>query len=98
MFAARAASEPAVRLRQDRRSSDRFVHSEPVQINGHPGVGRDISDKGLCVISAARVGIGEIVRVTVPGDVASASTPSRARVTRVDSRSGRLLIGLEFVN
>lgn len=90
-------SEPALRRRRDRRASARFVHSEPVQINGHPGVGRDISSKGLAVISAASVGVGDIVRVSIPGDISARMTPSRARVTRVESRSGRPLIGLEFV-
>lgn len=98
MFAARTASEPIVRLRRDRRSCERFVHSGPVQINGQPGVGRDISDKGICVISAASVVIGDIVRVTIPGDISPASTPNRARVARVERLPGRPVIGLEFVN
>ncbi len=98
MFAAGALSEPALRPRRDRRASVRFVHSEPVQIEGQPGVGRDISSKGLAVISGARVGVGDIVRVSIPGDISAKVNPSRARVTRVESRSGRPLIGLEFVN
>jgi hypothetical protein len=69
-----------------------------VQINGQPAVGRDISDTGICVISAASVGIGDIVRVTIPGDIAADSTANRARVTRVESLPGRPMIGLEFVN
>jgi PilZ domain len=98
MFAAHAVPEPAVRLRPDRRSCARFVHSGPVQINGQPGVGRDISDKGICVISTAAVGIGDIVRVSIPPDLSAAATPDRARVTRVESCTGRPVIGLEFVN
>ena len=98
MFAAQGVSEPIVRLRRDRRSCERFVHAEPVQINGQPGIGRDISARGICVLSAAAVGIGEIVRVTIPGDITSVSMPNRARVTRVESRIGRPVIGLEFIN
>jgi hypothetical protein len=97
MVAAGAVSEPRVRPRRDRRSCARFVHTGPVQINGQPGVGRDISDRGICVISYAPVGIGDIVRVTIP-DESTHSTPNRARVMRVESLPGRPTIGLEFVN
>ena len=97
MFAAEVSPPLALRPRRDRRGSVRFVHFEPVQINGIPCVGRDISSKGLAVTTGAAVRVGEIVRVSLPGDIASAATAARARVTRVDRRVGRLVIGLEFV-
>jgi hypothetical protein len=98
MFAAEASPEPALRPRRDRRTSARFVHSEPVQINGSPCIGRDISSNGLAVITGAAVRVGEIVRVSLPGDISDAVTTTHARVTRVDRRVGRSVIGLEFIN
>lgn len=98
MFAAQAGPEPALRPRRDRRASARFVHSEPVQVDGLPCIGRDISSKGLAVITGATVRVGDIVRVSLPGDISDAVTTTHARVTRVDRRIGRSVIGLEFIN
>ena len=97
MFAAEVSPPLALRPRRDRRGSVRFVHFEPVQINGIPCVGRDISSKGLAVTTGAAVRVGEIVRVSLPGDITNAATTARARVTRVDRLVGRSVIGLEFV-
>ena len=47
--------------------------------------------------TGAAVRVGEIVRVSLPGDVTNAATTARARVTRVDRLVGRSVIGLEFV-
>lgn len=98
MLAAEASPQPALRPRRDRRTSARFVHFEPVQIDGIPCVGRDISSKGLAVTTSATVRVGEIVRVSLPGDISNAVTTARARVMRVDRLAGRSVVGLEFVS
>jgi hypothetical protein len=98
MFAAQAVSVPALRPRRDRRECVRFVHSGPVQVNGQLGAGRDISAKGLAVLSPASVDVGEIVRIAIPDEISAHMTPSRARVARIESRSGGRMIGLEFVD
>ena len=98
MFAAEVSPPLALRPRRDRRASARFVHFEPVQIDGIPCVGRDISSKGLGVTTGAAVRVGEIVRVSLPGDISNAVTTGRARVMRVDRLVGRSVIGLEFVS
>ena len=87
-----------LRARPDRRADDRYVHSQPVQINGVTAAGRDISSRGIAVITAAPMSVGDVVRVTVadtldsPGPMTSA-----ARVARIDRRAERPLVGLEFI-
>lgn len=88
-----------LRPRPDRRADDRFVHTQRVEINGLPAVGRDISSKGLAVITGAPVAVGDVVRVTVPDPVdAPGPRTTAARVTRVDRRAERLVVGLEFIH
>jgi hypothetical protein len=87
-----------LRARPDRRADDRYVHSQPVQINGLPALGRDISSNGIAVITGAPMSIGEVVRVTVADPVdAPGPRTSTARVARVDRRAERPLVGLEFI-
>jgi hypothetical protein len=69
-----------------------------VQIDGVSAVGCDISSKGIAVITGAPVTIGDVVHVTItePLDAPGPKTTA-ARVARIDRRSGRILVGLEFV-
>ena len=87
-----------LRPRPDRRADDRFIHSQPVEINGMPAVGRDISAKGIAVITGIPVAVGDVVRLTMADTV---DTPgpktTSARVARVDRRAERLIVGLEFM-
>jgi hypothetical protein len=95
-----SSSSPSfvLRARPDRRAADRYVHSQPVEINGIPAVGCDISAKGIAVIPASPLAIGDVVRVTVAEPVDAVGPKTRfARVTRIDRRSPRTLVGLEFV-
>ena len=99
MFATQQVTPRLVlRARPDRRRHDRFVHSQPVKINGLPAVGRDISSKGIAVITGAPVAVGDVVRVTVSETVESfGPQTTSARVARVDTRAERLVVGLEFL-
>ena len=98
MFAAQQAPGLVLRPRPDRRADDRFIHSQPVEINGMPAVGRDISSKGIAVITGVPVAVGDVVRLTV-ADTVDAPGPmtTAARVARVDRRAERLIVGLEFI-
>ena len=87
-----------LRPRPDRRADDRFIHSQPIEINGMPAVGRDISSKGMGVITGAPVAVGDVVRLTLSDTVDSPGPrTTSARVARVDRRSERLIVGLEFI-
>ena len=87
-----------LRPRPDRRADDRFIHSQPVEINGMPAVGRDISSKGIGVITGTPVAIGDVVRLTLADTVDSPGLKTTAaRVARVDRRAERLIVGLEFI-
>jgi hypothetical protein len=97
MLATQATSGPALRPRRDRRRSARFVHAEPVQIDGLPCLGRDISSKGLGVITAAMFNVGDIVRVSGSGEINPSVTTSCARVVRIERRAGLWVVGLEFI-
>jgi len=82
----------------DRRARERFEHRCPVQINGRYAEGRDISPKGLSVVMAPALVVGDVVRVTLPEsgvDPGAVSAP--ARVTRIEPRGGRCILGLEFL-
>jgi hypothetical protein len=98
MFPSQVTPTLILRARPDRRADDRYVHSQPVQINGVPAVGCDISSAGISVITGAGVAIGEVVRVTV-ADTIDAPGPQTlsARVARIDRRAERMLLGLEFI-
>lgn len=88
-----------LRPRPDRRADDRFIHSQPVEINGMPAVGRDISSKGMAVITGAPVAVGDVVRLVLSDTVDSPGPrATSARVARVDRRSERLIVGLEFIH
>lgn len=99
MFASQVTPHLILRPRPDRRANDRFAHSQPVEINGLPAVGRDISSNGIAVITGAPVAVGDVVSVTVsdPLDAPGPRTTS-ARVARIDRRAERLVVGLEFIH
>ena len=99
MFPSQVTPTLILRARPDRRADDRYVHSQPVQINGVAAVGCDISSNGIAVITAMPVAIGDVVRLTV-ADAIDAPGPktTSARVARIDRRAGRVLVGLEFVH
>jgi hypothetical protein len=87
-----------LRPRPDRRADDRFIHSQPVQINGMPAIGRDISSRGIAIITGAPVAVGDVVRITVAETLdAPGPKTTDARVARVDRRAERLVVGLEFI-
>jgi hypothetical protein len=96
MFAQHVMSAPILRPRPDRRNGERFAHREPVEIDGRRVLGCDISERGLSVFMQAPVSVGSVVRVTVQSGTGPFS-PRRARVTRVDARPGRYVVGLEFI-
>ena len=88
-----------LRPRPDRRAEDRFIHSQPVEINGMPAIGRDISSKGIGLITGAPVNVGDVVRLRLSDTVDSPGPRTlSARVARVDRRSERLIVGLEFIH
>jgi len=87
-----------LRPRPDRRARERFEHRGPVQINGRSVLARDISPKGLSVVMARAIPVGDVVRVALPASAeerAAVTTP--ARVARVEPQAGRCILGLEFV-
>jgi hypothetical protein len=87
-----------LRERPDRRARERFEHRHPVQINGRYALARDISPKGLSVVMAPALVVGDVVRVTLPeypGERGEVTTP--ARVARIEPQAGRCILGLEFV-
>ena len=99
MFVQHADARILLRECPDRRSGERLRHRDPVHIDGRAAIGCDISSRGLCVIMTPPVTVGDIVRVTLagkPGRVAEVTSP--ARVARVDRRSDRCIVGLEFVD
>lgn len=99
MFASQhATGQLILRPRPDRRADDRFTYSLPVELNGMPAVGRDISSKGIAVITGVPVTVGDVVRLTVAESVDSPGPKTTAaRVARIDRRAERLIVGLEFI-
>jgi hypothetical protein len=99
MFPSQVTPALILRARPDRRADDRYIHSQAVEINGVPAIGCDISSKGIAVITATPVTIGDVVRVTVADSVDFVGPRTlAARVARIDRRAGRLLAGLEFIH
>ena len=98
MYPAAVAPSLVLRARPDRRADDRYVHSQPVLVNGVPALGCDISTRGIAVITAASFAIGDVVRVTIADPVDSPGPKTAvARVMRIDRHSEPTLVGLEFV-
>ena len=98
MFVQHASDAPILRECPDRRRGERFVHVEPVQIDGRPVIGCDISAKGMAVLMRRPVMVGTVVQVTL----SSESHPdgiltTSARVARIGGRAERPIVGLEFV-
>jgi len=82
----------------DRRASERLEHRRPVQINGRYALARDISDKGLAVVMAPALVVGDIARVTLPSSGNRAPVTALARVARVEPQAGRCILGFEFID
>jgi hypothetical protein len=98
MYVQHAMNTPILRECPDRRRGERFVHREPVQINGRPVIGCDISSRGLSVLMRPSIEIGTVVRVTLAGDTGPVTAGiTRARVTRIEPRADRSIVGLEFI-
>ena len=98
MFVQHASKGPILRECPDRRRGERFVHVEPVQIDGRPVIGCDISGRGIAVLMRRPVTVGSVVRVTISSDTApNGLFTTNARVARVAGRVDRLVVGLEFV-
>jgi hypothetical protein len=98
MLASQVTPELLLRECPDRRTRERRVHREPVQIDRRLAIGRDISASGLSVFMGSRISIGDVVRVWLcrpPGRTVAAARP--ARVVRVDACFGRVVVGLEFI-
>lgn len=91
---------PGIILREcpDRRARHRLTHREPVHVDGRQAFGRDISTKGMAVVMAPSVVVGDVVRVSLSGAPSVAGTVvTEARVARVEMHAGRSIVGLEFV-
>ena len=87
---------PVLKECPDRRRSERFVHREPVLIDGRSVIGCDLSATGICVVMRPPVPTGTVVRVTLAGHHAPVRAgTSLARVVRVDA--GLSIVGLEFI-
>jgi hypothetical protein len=98
MFASQLIPELRLRACPDRRTRDRRVHREPVQIDGRLAIGRDISACGLSVFMRSTMSVGDVVHVWMcrpPGRTVAAARP--ARVVRVEASFGRFIVGLEFI-
>jgi hypothetical protein len=93
MFPSPAIPELILTECPDRRARARLAHRELVQIDGRPVIGRDISAKGLSVIMAPTVSIGEVVHVSL----SLTQGLWAARVARVDGGSDPSIVGLEFL-
>ena len=87
-----------LRERPDRRSRERFEHRRPVQINGRYALARDISPRGIAVVMAPALAVGDVVRVTLPRTAARTEVTTLARVARVEPLPGRSILGLEFMD
>ena len=100
MFASQQVTGRFVlRPRPDRRADDRFIHSQPVEIDGMPAIGRDISSKGIGLITGTPVSVGDVVRLSMSETVDfPGPRTTAARVARVDRRAERLIVGLEFIH
>lgn len=82
----------------DRRSHPRLEHVEPVELDGRPVEGRDISAQGLSVIIPPPVKPGDIVRVRLAGCADSGeAVMASARVARLEATAEGFVVGLEFV-
>jgi hypothetical protein len=98
MFVQHADARILLRACPDRRCGERLVYRDRVHIDGRPAIGCDISPRGLSVLMAPGVAVGDLVRVTLagkPGHEQEVTSP--ARVARVDRRAERTVVGLEFV-
>src|SRR5687768_8114251 len=92
----RVMKPPILKEAPDRRRSERFVHREPVLVDGRSVMGCDLSPTGICVIMQPTIPAGTVVRVTVAGHTTPVHTgTSLARVVRVDARLS--VVGLEFM-
>lgn len=98
MFVSPMLPEFVLRECPDRRRQERFVHREPVQIDGRPVIGRDISASGIGVMMRTPVETGDLVRVTFENDSPRSRSTTMARVARVQSIADRVVVGLQFVN
>lgn len=94
MFVSQAMPELILKARPDRRRTERFVHREPVSVDGHSVLGLDISTEGLAVVMRPPVTIGQMLQVSLSGGL---HRPVAARVTRVEQRADRCIVGLKFV-
>lgn len=98
MFVQHADARILLRACPDRRGGERLVYRDRVKIDGRLALGCDISSRGLSVVMASPVAVGDVVRVTLagkPGHQREVTSP--ARVARVDRRSDCTVVGLEFV-
>ena len=98
MFVQHADSRILLRACPDRRLGERLVYHDRVHIDGRPAIGCDISSRGLSVLMAPSLAVGDLVRVTLagkPGHKQEVTSP--ARVARVDRQSDGVVVGLEFV-
>ena len=96
MLVQRVMKTPRLKECPDRRRSERFVHREPVLVDGRSVMGCDLSATGICVIMQPTISAGTVVRVTVAGQTTPVRTgTSLARVVRVDPRLS--IVGLEFM-
>lgn len=98
MFASSVIPDLVLTECPDRRARERLAHREPVQINGRPVIGCDISAKGIAVVMRSTVSVGDVVQVSLfrpQGRIGGITRP--ARVARVEARADRFLVGLEFV-
>lgn len=96
MFVSQAMPELILRARPDRRRTERFVHREPVFVDGRAVVGLDISTDGVAVVMRPPVSIGQMVQVSLSGGIPQAR-PVAARVSRIEKRADRCIVGLKFV-
>ena len=92
----RAMKTPILKECPDRRRSERFVHREPVLVDGRSVLGCDLSATGICVVMQPPLPTGTVVRVTLAGHTLPVPVgTSMARVVRVDAALS--MVGLEFI-
>ena len=97
MFASQMMPEMILRECPDRRRQERFIHREPVHVDGRAVIGRDISATGIAVLMRSPLAVGDVVSVTLndPSHEGPQTTP--ARVARVERSAERVVVGLQFV-
>jgi hypothetical protein len=96
MFVSQATPELILRECPDRRREERYRHRQPVQVNGRPVHGRDISATGIAVVMRAPISVGDLVHVTTNGFGHGTSTTA-ARVARIAPSADRVIVGLQFL-